>query len=137
VSAAAAPIVHQNFDITLNEIGPDCDGLPVLVKETLHFVLLVNADNAGGFHVDSVVNIKNGTGTNLVTGASYVATGANATSFQAKPPFPAVISNEASAVVVSKGPLPNIHTKILIHDTVNANGIVTASIFRFEVTCSG
>ena len=104
LTAAAAPVVRQNFDVTVNEVGPDCEGLPVLVTETLHFVVLINADNSGGFHVESTVNIENGTGINLVTGVTYVAGGANATSFNVKPPFPAITTNEATALLVSKGP---------------------------------
>lgn len=139
VDAAASPVFRQNFRITITEVGNDpCAGdQPVAVTETLHFVLLVNADNAGGFHVNSVVNIEKGTGTNLVTGASYVASGANATAFEAKPPFPMVTTNEATSVLVSTGSPPNLYTKILIHETVNADGSVTASIFSFEVFCRG
>ena len=48
-----------------------------------------------------------------------------------------VISNEDTSVLVSTGGAPNLYRKILIHETVNANGYVTASIFKFEVLCRG
>jgi len=139
VSAAASPVFRQNFRITVTEVGLDvcAGGQPVSVTESLHFVTLVNADNAGGFHVNTVVNIENGTGTNLVTGEHYVATGANATSSEAKPPFPFVSTNEATSVLVSTGGTPNLYSKILIHETVNANGLLTAEIFDFQVFCRG
>jgi hypothetical protein len=139
VNAAASPVFRQNFRITATEVGTDvcAGGQPVAVTETLHFVLLVNADNAGGFHVNSAVNIENGRGTNLVTGERYVATGANATAFEAKPPFPFVSTIEATSVLVSTGSTSNLYTKILIHETVNAKGSVTAEIFDFEVFCRG
>jgi hypothetical protein len=139
INASASPVFRENFRITETDLGMDpCAGFqPVAVTETLHFVLLVNADNAGGFHVNGVVNIENGTGINLVTGATYVAGGANATSFNVKPPFPQVTTNEATAVLVSQGHAPNMLAKTLIHFTVNANGTVTASIFRFEISCKG
>ena len=139
VTAAAAPISQQNFDYTLTSIAGDiCENNePVAVTETLHFAVLVNSDGAGGFHVNSNVNVKNGTGTNLVTGASYIATGSNATAFEAKPPFPMVISNEATSVLVSQGAGPNLYSKILIHYTFNADGTLTASIFSFSFSCKG
>jgi hypothetical protein len=139
ISASASPVFQENFRITETDIGMDpCSGFqPVAVTETLHFVLLVNADNAGGFHVNGVVNIENGTGLNLVTGATYVAGGANATSFNVKPPFPQVITNEATSVLVSQAGAPNLLAKTLIHFTVNANGSVTAAVARFEISCRG
>src|SRR2546422_5308162 len=81
VTAVASPVVRQNFRITITEVGLDpCAGdQPVAVTETLHFVLLVNADNAGGFHVNSVVNIENGGGTHPVTREHYVAPPAHPT----------------------------------------------------------
>jgi hypothetical protein len=139
VNAAASPVVRQNFDITFTQVANDpcANYQPVAVTETLHFVLLVNSDNAGGFHVDSVVSVKNGTGVNLVTGATYVAGGANATAFEVKPPYPQVITNEATGVLVSTGSTPNLYTKILIHDTINADGTLTASVFEIQFSCNG
>jgi len=138
-SAAASPVFQENFRITSTDVGNDpcSEYQPVAVTETLHFVILVNADGAGGFHVNTTVNNENSRGINLVTGQTYVATGSNATSFEAKPPFPMVISNEDTSVLVSTGGAPNLYRKILIHETVNANGYVTASIFKFEVLCRG
>ena len=139
INATAAPVVRENFRVQLTEVGQDpcANNDTVVVTETLHFVILVNADGAGGFHVDTVTNIEDGTGTDLVTGVTYVATGSNATSFQIKPPFPAVSTIEVTSVLVSRGGTPNLLNRILIHFTVNANGTVTATIFSFDTMCAG
>src|SRR5438309_731348 len=67
-SAAASPVFQENFRITSTDVGTDpcSEYQPVAVTETLHFVILVNADGAGGFHVNTTVNNENSRGINLV-----------------------------------------------------------------------
>ena len=66
-----------------------------------------------------------------------MAGGANATAFEVKPPYPQVVTNEATGVLVSAGSTPSLYTKILIHDTISADGTLTASVFEIQFSCNG
>src|SRR2546430_11262060 len=74
-SAAASPVFQENFRITSTDVGNDpcSEYQPVAVTETLHFVILVNADGAGGFHVNTTVNNENSRGINLVRSEEHTS----------------------------------------------------------------
>jgi len=134
-SAAAKVVFNQTFPIGVGVFNTCAGNEPIFLTGTLHQVTHVTPNGAGGLRIGDEFNF-NVTGVDEATGVSYVGTGASMDNFDAST-FPADRTIEATNLLISQGGGPNLVLRTLIHETFNADGEPTASIFIDTGACVG
>jgi hypothetical protein len=108
-------------------------GEDVYLSGTLHMLFHTTLDNSGGYHSKYHFQPQGITGTGLVTGAKYQATGVTQGMDNGKVGFESTFVNNFK--IIGQGPGNNFLIHENFHITVNANGEVTAYVDNFSVEC--
>ncbi|MFK4998946.1 hypothetical protein ACI2OX_21585 [Bacillus sp. N9] len=107
----------------------------MFVNVSLHGIVLLTFDRAGGIHVTIRFNAHS-TAIGLSTGTEYIINEINTVEHKnLKFPFPINITQPFQQQIISKGSAPNQRIKSLLHVTIDANGNTTANIDNVEIVC--
>jgi len=137
VSAAAVSFTSSvSFPIDIVVFVPCAAGgagEDVALSGTLHDLLHVTFDGAGGAHVKFLDNPQGVRGVGLTTGLKYQATGVTQEEFNVKVGEQTTFVNNFR--IIGQGPGNNFLIHENFHVTVNANGTLTAFVDNFRADC--
>ena len=133
----------QALEFTDNEFIPftltaEGCGDVIEVSGTLHVLIHVTLNDAGGITVKQHFQPQGATGVGLVSGATYQATGVTQetdTDNGPGPQFEFTFVNNFK--IISRGTTPNYLVHDTVHVTVNNNGEITAEVINSTVECRG
>jgi hypothetical protein len=118
------------------EIENPCTGEVVFIEGTLHFVFHITQDADGGFHIKGHLNFQ-GKGVSP-SGAKYVVYESANSQFNFRAESADNFTSPVTFQVIRQGsptPEDDFKVKALFHFTENANGELTAEVFKFEAQC--
>ena len=133
---AQAPHV-TNVTIQIPSVVYDnpCVGEPVALHGTLHLVLRVTSDQAGGFHVGNRLNAAY-SGTGLASGVSYRASESQQDGWNARE-LPDSHTTTAVTRLIAQGGVDNAFLFTTVTTTIDADGVPTASVSSQWIECRG
>jgi hypothetical protein len=102
----------------------------------IHIVITTTADSAGGYRVNNHLNSQL-SGLSITTGTKYVNSENKDDEWYARPPFPAIHTHTYDFLLLSQSNTPNYVLHMTMHETVNANGVPTATVDKFSMDCQG
>jgi len=105
------------------------------VSGPLHVLFQVTISNTGNVLVDTHFQPQGVSGTGLMTGDKYQATGITRSTDTFSTPFPITSTFVNNFYMIGQGPDNNLKVHETFHLTINANGEVTAFVDNFSVTC--
>lgn len=141
--ALAATADAQAFEFTGNESVPfsfvtDACGEPVQVSGTLHLLFHVTISDSGSFTFHDHAQPQGASGTGLVSGATYRATGVTSSMANGNASGGQF---ETTAIdnfrMIGRGKASNFDVHETLHVTVNNNGVVTVAQDKLSVACRG
>jgi hypothetical protein len=136
-SSAQAVQFTDNEFIPFTLTAEGC-GDVIEISGTLHVLIHVTFDDAGGVTVKQHFQPQGATGVGLVSGATYQATGVTQetdTDNGPGPQFEFTFVNNFK--IISQGTTPNFLVHDTVHVTVNNNGEITAEVTNSSVECRG
>jgi hypothetical protein len=101
----------------------------------LHFVLRVDTDATGAFHIISTANGQHLSGVGVTSGKRYSIPAAGHSSVYI-PQGSFVATDTQTFKLVSQGNLDNFSLRITMHFTV-VDGVVKSEVIRTETDCQG
>jgi hypothetical protein len=130
-------VTNERIPIFFGVVNP-CNGEELTnLDGDVHIVISMTDDRAGGFHF-TAFNGSHFTGIGAVTGSKYTGFYNSNTHFEARGPFPQVVTAASpGTMVISAGSGPNFLAFFVYHLTVNANGDVTGEKSEFRTECRG
>lgn len=143
-ASVPSPAAAQATTVTTNETLPftssvvnPCNGDLVTFSGHVHIANHVTTDASGGSHLRMHVNYQNVSGTGTPSGVPYnVVTTQNETrNDNTGPQSETTITQVLN--LVSQGPQPNAQVYVVIHVTVNANGVTTSTVEEVRIACRG
>ena len=135
--ASAANVVNVTFHVPAQvEINPCTPGDIVNLNGDIHVVITTTADSAGGYRVNNHLNSQL-SGASILTGLKYTNSEHQEDEWFARPPFPVVHSHTYNFELVSQTGFDNYVLHMTMHETVNANGVPTATVDKFSMDCKG
>ena len=144
VTSNPSPASAQATTITTNETLPfsgsavnPCNGDAVTFSGQIHVTNHVTTDSSGGSHFRTHVNYQSVSGTGTPSGAQYnVRTTQNETRNDNTAP-----QTETTIIqvfnLIAQGTVPNAKLHVVLHITINANGVTTSEVEEISVTCRG
>jgi hypothetical protein len=114
-----------------------CVGEAVTFSGTVNMVAHETFNANGGVDIDALFSLQNVFAVGQTTGTVYRSPG----EFHFKlttsaPPSPTLIfTGLFDALFISPGRTPNLLQKNLLHMTVDANGVITATVNTFSIVC--
>jgi hypothetical protein len=116
-------------------IGIPCAPDIAFVTGDLHALITQEVDSDGGVHLKSHFQPQGVSGVGLLTGAKYQATGVTQehTNIHSSLAFEDTFVNNFR--IIGQGPGNNLLVHTTIHITVDANGVVTATVLNSSVDC--
>jgi hypothetical protein len=139
--ALAAAADHNQITVPLSTgvlVACANDGAGEWVNLTgeLRITTFLLTDANGGVHVRSQYQPRGVTGTGAATGDSYRGTGVTAEhEYTADGGLPAVYTYINNFRIIGQGPGNNHLVHAVVHQTVNADGTVWASVDQFSAEC--
>jgi hypothetical protein len=135
--ATAANVVNTTIHVPAQvEINP-CYPLDVVnLSGDIHVVITTTTDGKGGYHVTNKLNSQL-SGVSITTGTKYVNAEEKEDEWYARPPFPAIHTHTYDFLLVSQSNTPNYVLHMTMHETVNAQGVPTATADNFSMDCQG
>src|SRR5215211_6911443 len=137
VARAQATNVTSNASFPFTDTAVSCDGETVDISGKMHLLAHATTDARSGRHVTLQINTEGVKGVGATSGSQYVSSATNNESIND--------SNTAGGqseytlttkfLLVGKGKLPDLFTKVTMHVTVNANGEVTAEVTNVMAEC--
>ena len=135
--AAAANVVNVTFHVPAQvEINPCTPGDIVNLSGDIHIVITTTDDSAGGYRVKNHLNSQL-SGASILTGLKYTNSTTNDEEWYARPPFPAVHTHTYDFELISQTGFDNYVLHMTMHETVNAQGVPTATVDSFSRDCKG
>ena len=129
--------VSENFSTPMNEtIADDCTGEEVRVSGDVHTQYTAH-ETADGFHAEAGSNYQGVSGVGVTSGRKYQLVGSDKSVTDFRKPFPSRSTVVQTVRIISQGSAPNSHYKVHWHYTIDANGRLTAEVFKTEVECRG
>jgi hypothetical protein len=136
-SAAAANVVNVTFHPPASVQPNPCYPVDVVnLSGDIHIVITTTTDSAGGYRVNNHLDSQL-SGASITTGTKYVNSENKEDEWYARPPFPAIHTQTYDFLLVSQSNTPNYVLHMTMHETVNAQGVPTATIDRFSEDCQG
>ena len=89
-------------------------------------------DSSGGIHVTVQTNFAGVSGIGESSGIKYQSTGHGGSVLNLRPPFPVTFTNVSYQQMISQGSAPNFVFVFKSHQTVNADGSVTATFDKLD-----
>jgi NMD protein affecting ribosome stability and mRNA decay len=135
--ALAENVVNVTFHVPAQvEINPCTPGDIVNLSGDIHVVITTTADRRGGYHVTNSLNSQL-SGASIVTGLKYTNSTTEEEEWYASSPFPAVHTHTYDFELVSQTGVDNYVLHMTTHETVDANGVPTATVDNFSMDCKG
>jgi hypothetical protein len=136
-SAAAANVVNVTIHVPAQvEINPCYPADVVNLSGDIHLVITTTTDGEGGYHVTNKLNSQL-SGVSITTGTKYVNSEVKEDEWYARPPFPAIHTQTYDFLLVSQSNTPNYVLHMTMHETVNSQGVPTATVDQFSMDCQG
>lgn len=132
--ARAEVLLNQSIDSTYIADNP-CVGEPIALSGSAHVLATLTVDQSGGQHYHVHVNYQDVRAIGLITGTTYVATGAENGAIN-------VTSGAANATVagqarfIAPGGHNDFYVHLTLHMTINANGDVTVFFDDLRFGCN-
>jgi hypothetical protein len=135
--AAAANVTNTTIHVPASVQTNPCFPTDVInLSGDIHIVITTTADSAGGYRVDNHLNSQL-SGVSITTGTKYVNSENKDDEWYARPPFPAVHTHTYDFLLLSQSNTPNYVLHMTMHETVNAQGVPTATVDSFSMDCQG
>jgi hypothetical protein len=135
--AAARNVVNVTFHVPANPTTNPCFPTDVVnLSGDIHIVITTTADGQGGYHVKNHLNSQL-SGVSITTGTKYVNSENQEDEWYARPPFPTIHTHTYDFLLVSQSNTRNYVLHMIMHETVNAQGVPTATVDRFSMDCQG
>ncbi len=134
-ASAEGELVNVTLNIPADVRQNPCNGEFVNLSGRLHIVFSVRTDSQGGYHVTQQTD-EAARGTGLTSGDTYVGSDNKMESWDAKPPFPQVYTTTHSILLASNGNAPNFLFLYVLHTTVTAAGVPSATVDQFQTKCT-
>jgi hypothetical protein len=135
--AAAANVVNTTVHVPASVQTNPCFPTDVVnLSGDIHIVITTTADSAGGYRVNNHLNSQL-SGVSITTGTKYVNSENKDGEWYARPPFPAIHTQTYDFLLLSQSNTPNYVLHMTMHETVNANGVPTATVDNFSMDCKG
>jgi hypothetical protein len=132
--ALAENVVNVTIHVPAQvEINPCFPADVVNLNGDIHIVITTTT-SAGGYRVNNHLNSQL-SGVSITTGTKYVNSENKEDEWFAGAPFPAVHTQTYDFLLVSQSNTPNYVLRMTMHETVNANGVPTATVDNFEMRC--
>jgi hypothetical protein len=135
--AVAANVVNVTFHVPAQvEINPCTPGDIVNLSGDIHVVITTTVAAKGSYHVTNKLNSQL-SGASILTGLKYTNSTESEEDWFARPPFPAVHTHTYDFDLISSTGFDNYVLHMTMHETVNANGVPTATVDNFSMDCKG
>jgi len=135
--ADAANVVNTTIHVPASVQTNPCFPADVVnLSGDIHVVISTTVSGGGGYRVMNHLNSQL-SGVSITTGTKYVNSETKDETWFARPPFPAVHTHTYDFLLVSQSGTPNYVLHMTMHETVNANGVPTAAVDRFQMDCQG
>ena len=135
--ATAANVVNYTFHAPAIVQTNPCYPMDIVnLNGDIHIVITTTADSNGGYRVDNHLNSQL-SGASITTGTNYVNSQNQEDEWYARSPFPAIHSHTYDLLLVSQSNTPNYIVHMTIHETVNAQGVPTATVDNYSMDCQG
>jgi hypothetical protein len=134
VPASADVLEHQQLPVE----GPlynACTGEVVDLSGNVDWLMTSTVDSSGAVHVAVQTNFAGVSGIGETTGIRYEGTGHGGSVLTFNPPFPQEYTNSSMQQLISQGSAPDMVFVFKSHLTINADGSVTASDWKFVSAC--
>ncbi len=135
--ASASNVVNVTIHVPASVQTNPCFPTDVVnLSGDIHIVITSTDDGNGGLHINKSLNSQL-SGVSITTGTKYVNSENQQYDWYARPPFPAVQSQTYDFLLVSQNNTPNYVLHMTMHETVDANGVPTATVDNFSMDCAG
>jgi hypothetical protein len=135
--ASAANVTNTTIHVPASVQTNPCFPTDVInLSGDIHIVITTTSDSAGGYRVNNHLNSQL-SGVSITIGTKYVNSEDKNDEWYARPPFPTVHTHTYDFLLVSQSNTPNYVLHMTMHETVNANGVPTATVDRFSMDCQG
>jgi hypothetical protein len=134
--AAAANVVNVTFHVPVSVQENPCVPELINLNGDIHIVMTSTDDHNGGYHEVNQLN-SNFSGVGLLTGVKYVSNENESDDFYARPPFPVIHTHTYDWLLLSQSNTPNYVLHMTMHETVNAQGVPTATVDNLNMGCQG
>jgi hypothetical protein len=135
ISAQVPHTTNVTIEIPAVVYDNPCVGEPVALHGSLHLVLTVASDQAGGFHIGNHLNASYA-GTGLVSGVPYRASDNKQDVWNTRE-LPASHTTTMMTRLISQGGVGNAILFTTVTTTIDANGVPTATVGNQWVECRG
>jgi hypothetical protein len=132
-STQVAHTTNVTIEIPAVVYDNPCVGEPVALHGSLHLVLTVASDHAGGFHIGNHLNASYA-GTGLVSGVPYRASDNQQDVWNARE-LPDSHSTTMMTRLISQGSVDNAFLFTTVTTTIDANGVPMATVGNQWVEC--
>jgi hypothetical protein len=140
-SATAANVVNTTTHVPASVQTNPCFPTDVVnLSGDIHTVITTTTDSAGGYRVNTHINSQlSGVSIppSIPTGTKYVNSENQEDEWYAGAPFPTVHTHTYDFLLVSQSNTPNYVLHMTMHETVNAQGVPTATVDGFSMGCQG
>jgi hypothetical protein len=135
--AQASNVVNVTFHVPASVQTNPCFPADVVnLSGDIHVVITTTSAGNGGYRVNNHLNSELN-GKSITTGTKYVNSEDQDEEWYARPPFPAVHTHTYDFLLLSQSDTPNYVLHMTMHETVNANGVPTATVDNFSMDCQG
>jgi hypothetical protein len=135
--AQASNVVNVTIHVPAQvEINPCFPADVVNLSGDIHIVITTTDAGNGSTRVNNHLNSQL-SGVSITTGTKYVNSENQEDEWYARPPFPAVHTHTYDFLLVSQSGTDNYVVHMTMHETVNANGVPTATVDKFSMDCQG
>jgi len=136
-SARAENVVNYTFHVPAQVMTNPCAVTDVVnLNGDVHVVITATDDGNRGYHTMNHLN-SHLSGRSITSGLRYTNLEEQDDEWYARPPAPSVHTHTYSFDLNSQTGVDNYVVKMTMHETVNATGIPTAVVDRWEMDCRG
>jgi hypothetical protein len=135
--ATAANVVNVTFHAPASVQTNPCYPADIVnLNGDIHVVITTTADSNGGYRTNNHLNSQL-SGASITTGTKYVNSENQEDEWYARPPFPAIHTHTYDFLLVSQSNTPNYVLHVTMHETVNSQGVPTATVDQYRMDCTG
>lgn len=127
---------QQNEKVPFTDVvANSCAGEHVALTGTLHIASHVAFSGSDNFTLVQHIQPQRVTGVGLSSGAKFNLTGVDRQTTQVAGPLPFVLTYVYRYNIIGAGVVPNLMMRQAFHVTINAQGEVTSTPGKAEISC--